>query len=152
MKLYENIYRTNIGLVNELKIVATKIGLNIYEIIDAAKTSLWVSSILSWSRRWWHCIPIDPYYLSWIAKKRGINTKLIYEAGKINSKMPKWIISKNSKKTNLKKVLLVGVAYKKGVDDTREAPAIDFIKLLSSKNVKTDYYDPNVKFLKSRKL
>lgn len=66
--------------------------------------------------------------------------------------MPEWIISKTLEKTNLKKVLLVGVAYKKGVDDTREAPAIDFINQLTSKNVKIDYYDPNVKILKSRKL
>ena len=154
VKLYENIYRSvNIGLVNELKIVATKLGLNIYEIIDAAKTKPFgFQAFYPGPGVGGHCIPIDPYYLSWIAKKKGINTKLIYEAGKINSKMPKWIISKTLEKTNLKKVLLVGVAYKKGVDDTREAPAIDFINQLTSKNVKIDYYDPNVKILKSRKL
>ena len=154
VKLYENIYRSvNIGLVNELKIVATELGLNIYEIIEAAKTKPFgFQAFYPGPGVGGHCIPIDPYYLSWISKKKGINTKLIYEAGKINSKMPKWIISKTLEKTNLKKVLLVGVAYKKGVDDTREAPAIDFIKQLTRKNVKTDYYDPNVKFLKSRKL
>ncbi len=153
-KLYENIYRSvNIGLVNELKVVANKLDLNIYEIINAAKTKPFgFHAFYPGPGVGGHCIPIDPYYLSWIAKKNHINTKLIYQAGKINSQMPKWIISKTLQKTSLKKVLLIGVAYKKEVDDTRESPAIDFIKLFTKKNIKVDYHDPNVKFLKSRKL
>ncbi len=154
VKLYENIYRSvNIGLVNELKIVANKLGLDIYEIINAAKTKPFgFQAFYPGPGVGGHCIPVDPYYLSWIAKKNKINTKLIYQAGQINSQMPKWIISNVLKRTNLKKVLLLGAAYKKDVDDTRESPAIEFIKLLIKKNIKVDYYDPNVSVLKSRKL
>lgn len=153
-KLYENIYRSvNIGLVNELKIVANKLNLNIYEIINAAKTKPFgFQAFYPGPGIGGHCIPIDPYYLSWIAEKKKVNTNLIYHAGKINSKMPEWIISETLKKIKLNKVLLIGVAYKKEVDDTRESPAIDFIKLLNKKKIKIDYHDPNVKSLKSRKL
>ena len=99
-----------------------------------------------------HCIPIDPYYLSWIASKRNINTKLIYQAGKINSFMPSWIISETLKIKKIKKTLLIGVAYKKNIDDTRESPALDFINIFNKKKIKVDFYDPNIKYLKSRKL
>ena len=153
-KLYENIYRSiNIGLVNELKIVANKLNLNIYEIINAAKTKPFgFQPFYPGPGIGGHCIPIDPYYLSWIAKKNKVSTNLIYHAGKINSLMPKWIISETLKKTELNKVLLIGVAYKKEVDDTRESPSLEFIKLLNKKKIKIDYHDPNVKSLKSRKL
>ena len=100
----------------------------------------------------WTCIPVDPYYLSWVAKKNKIKTNLIYQAGKINSMMPNWIISNIIKGRNIKKVLIIGVAYKNDVDDTRESPAIDFIRELSKKKIHVDFFDPNVKILKSRKL
>ena len=154
VKLYENIYRSvNIGLVNELKIVSKKLKLDIYEIIQAAKTKPFgFQPFYPGPGVGGHCIPVDPYYLSWVAKKNKIKTNLIYQAGKINSMMPNWIISNIIKGRNIKKVLIIGVAYKNDVDDTRESPAIDFIRELSKKKIHVDFFDPNVKILKSRKL
>ena len=154
VKLYENIYRSvNIGLVNELKIVSKKLKLDIYEIIKAAKTKPFgFQPFYPGPGVGGHCIPVDPYYLSWVAKKNKIKTNLIYQAGKINSMMPNWIISNIMKGRNIRKVLIIGVAYKNDVDDTRESPAIDFIKYLSKKKIHVDFFDPNVKILKSRKL
>ena len=154
VKLYENIYRSvNIGLVNELKMVSNKLKLNIYEIIKAASTKPFgFQAFYPGPGVGGHCIPVDPYYLSWIAKKNNIKTNLIYHAGKINSNMPRWVVSEILKRKKIKKVLIVGVAYKKDLDDTREAPAIDFIKILRKKKISVSYHDPNVKFLKSRKL
>ena len=135
VKLYENIYRSvNIGLVNELKMVSNKLKLNIYEIIKAASTKPFgFQAFYPGPGVGGHCIPVDPYYLSWIAKKNNIKTNLIYHAGKINSSMPRWVVSEILKRKKIKKVLIVGVAYKKDLDDTREAPAIDFIKILRKK-------------------
>ena len=154
VKLYENIYRSvNIGLVNELKMVSNKLKLNIYEIIKAASTKPFgFQAFYPGPGVGGHCIPVDPYYLSWIAKKNNIKTNLIYHAGKINSNMPRWVVSEILKRKKIKKVLIVGVAYKKDLDDTREAPAIDFIKILRKKKISVSYHDPNVKFLNSRKL
>ena len=154
VKLYENIYRSvNIGLVNELKMVSNKLKLNIYEIIKAASTKPFgFQAFYPGPGVGGHCIPVDPYYLSWIAKKNNIKTNLIYHAGKINSNMPRWVVSEILRRKKIKKVLIVGVAYKKDLDDTREAPAIDFIKILRKKKISVSYHDPNVKFLKSRKL
>ena len=154
VKLYENIYRSiNIGLVNEMKMISYKLNLNIYEIINAAKTKPFgFQPFFPGPGVGGHCIPIDPYYLSWIANKENINTKLIYQAGKINSFMPSWIISETLKVKKIKKTLLIGVAYKKNIDDTRESPALDFINIFNKKKIKVDFYDPNIKYLKSRKL
>ena len=154
VKLYENIYRSvNIGLVNELKMVSNKLNLDIYEIIKAASTKPFgFQAFYPGPGVGGHCIPVDPYYLSWIAKKNNIKTNLIYHAGKINSSMPNWVISEILKKKKIKKVLIIGVAYKKDLDDTREAPAINFIKILKKKKISVNYHDPNVKSLKSRKL
>ena len=154
VKLYENIYRSvNIGLVNELKMVSNKLKLNIYEIIKAASTKPFgFQAFYPGPGVGGHCIPVDPYYLSWIAKRNNIKTNLIYHAGKINSSMPRWVVSEILKRKKIKKVLIVGVAYKKDLDDTREAPAIDFIKILRKKKISVSYHDPNVKFLKSRNL
>ncbi len=154
VKLYENIYRSvNIGLVNEMKMIANKLDLNIYEIIKAAKTKPFgFQAFYPGPGVGGHCIPVDPYYLSWIANKNNIKTNLIYHAGRINSFMPNWIISETLKKKKIKKVLIIGVAYKKDLDDTRESPSIDFIKILNKKKISVDIHDPNVKILKSRKL
>jgi len=154
VKLYENIYRSvNIGLVNEMKMIANKLNLNIYEIIKAAKTKPFgFQAFYPGPGVGGHCIPVDPYYLSWVANKNNVKTNLIYHAGKINSNMPRWILSETLKKRKIKKVLIIGVAYKKDLDDTREAPSIEFIKILKKKKIKIDYHDPNVKYLKSRKL
>lgn len=154
VKLYENIYRSvNIGLVNELKMVSNKLNLNIYEIIEAAKTKPFgFQAFYPGPGVGGHCIPIDPYYLSWVANKKKIKTNLIFHAGKINSNMPRWILSETFKKRKITKVLIIGVAYKKDLDDTRESPSIDFIKILKNKKIKVDIHDPNIKLLKSRKL
>lgn len=105
VKLYENIYRSvNIGLVNELKMVSNKLNLNIYEIIKAASTKPFgFQAFYPGPGVGGHCIPVDPYYLSWIAKKNNIKTNLIYHAGKINSSMPNWVISEILKKKKNKK-------------------------------------------------
>ena len=98
-KLYENIYRSvNIGLVNELKIISNRLNLDIYEIINAAKTKPFgFQAFYPGPGVGGHCIPVDPYYLSWVAKKNKIKTNLIHHAGKINSQMPSWIINKTLK-------------------------------------------------------
>tara|TARA_Y100000591_G_scaffold333290_1_gene375383 strand:+ start:2806 stop:4083 length:1278 start_codon:yes stop_codon:yes gene_type:complete len=154
VKLYENIYRSvNIGLVNEMKMISNKLNLNIYEIIKAAKTKPFgFQAFYPGPGVGGHCIPVDPYYLSWIASKFKIKSNLIYHAGKVNSSMPKWILSKFKSFKDIKKILIVGVAYKKDLDDTRESPAVEFIKILRNKKIKVDYFDPFVKQLKSRKL
>lgn len=153
-KIYENTYRSvNIALTNELKILAYKLNIDIHNVIKAAKTKPFgFQAFYPGPGVGGHCIPIDPYYLSWVAKKNKIKTNFILHAGKTNSKMPRWIVSESFKKNNLKKVLIVGVAYKKDLDDTRESPAIDVIKILEQKKVIVDFFDPNVKYLKSRKL
>ena len=153
-KIYENTYRSvNIALTNELKILAYKLNIDIHNVIKAAKTKPFgFQAFYPGPGVGGHCIPIDPYYLSWVAKKNKIKTNFILHAGKTNSKMPRWIVSESFKKNNLKKVLIVGVAYKKDLDDTRESPAIDVIKILEKKKVIVDFFDPNVKYLRSRKL
>lgn len=153
VKLYENIYRSvNIGLVNEMKTISYKLNLDIYEIINAAKSKPFgFQAFYPGPGVGGHCIPVDPYYLSWIAQKNNLKSNLIYHAGKINSYMPRWIISKFASK-NIKRVLLIGIAYKRNLDDTRESPAIKFIKILNRKKIYVDFYDPNVKILKSRQL
>tara|TARA_A100001011_G_scaffold174851_1_gene183501 strand:+ start:360 stop:1637 length:1278 start_codon:yes stop_codon:yes gene_type:complete len=154
VKLYENIYRSvNIALVNELKKISNNLNLDIFEIIEAAKTKPFgFEAFYPGPGVGGHCIPVDPYYLSWVAKKNKINANLINNAGRINSSMPNWIIKKILKKIKPKKVLIIGVAYKKDLDDTREAPAIDVINILKRKGIHVDYHDPFVKTLKSRKL
>lgn len=153
-KLYENIYRNvNIGLVNELKILSNKLGLDIYEIIKAAKTKPFgFQAFYPGPGVGGHCIPVDPYYMSFVAKKIGVKTDMIYHSGKINSMMPKWIINQTVKKIFIKKALIVGVAYKKDIDDVRESPAINFINILNKKKISVDYFDPFVSKLTSRNL
>lgn len=153
-KLYENIYRSvNIGLVNELKIISNKLNLNIYEIINAAKTKPFgFQAFYPGPGVGGHCIPVDPYYLSFVAKKKGIQSNMIYHAGKINTMMPKWIINETLKKITINKALILGIAYKKDVDDVRESPAIKFFNILKKKRISVEYFDPFVKKLSSRHL
>lgn len=154
VKLYENIYRNvNIALVNELKMISNKINLDIFEIIEAAKSKPFgFEPFYPGPGVGGHCIAVDPYYLSYVAKKNKINTNLINNAGKINSSMPIWVLNKIRNKIKLKKVIIIGVAYKKNIDDIRESPAIDFINILTKRRIQVDYFDPLVKILKSRKL
>ena len=153
-KIYENTYRSvNIALTNELKILANKLQIDIHEVINAAKTKPFgFQAFYPGPGVGGHCIPVDPYYLSWIANKNKINTQFIYHAGKTNSKMPGWIIKKSLEKNKIKKALIIGVAYKKDLDDTRESPSINAIKIFNKLRIKVNFYDPNVKFLRSRKL
>ena len=151
-KLLENVFRAvNIGLVNELKIFTDKLGLNIHEIIEAAATKPFgFMPFYPGPGLGGHCIPIDPYYLSWKAKQLGVNTQFIKLAGEINSSIPLKIVNKITKifkkkipQTN-KKILILGVAYKKNVNDLRESPGIKIIDLLKKKNFKVSYSDPYI--------
>jgi UDP-N-acetyl-D-glucosamine dehydrogenase len=153
-KLYENIYRSvNIALVNEMKMISNKLGLDIYEIINAAKTKPFgFSPFNPGPGLGGHCVPIDPFYLSWKMKKYNMKTNFIELAGRINSQIPNWILEKTikflkKKNKSLKnsKILIIGMSYKKNVDDVRLSPSISIINKISKKTSKINYYDPYVK-------
>lgn len=152
-KLLENIHRAvNIGLVNEMKIVADKMGINIHEVIDAAATKPFGFTKYSpGPGLGGHCIPIDPFYLTWKAKEYGINTRFIELSGEVNRAMPEWVVGKlvdalNERGKALKgaKVLVLGIAYKKNVDDARESPAIKIMEILRVKGADVRYADPHI--------
>lgn len=153
-KLFENTYRSiNIALVNELKILAKKTNLDINQIISAAKTKPFgFQAFMPGPGVGGHCIPVDPYYLNWFANRNKIKLKFIEHAGIINKLMPKWIIKESEKIKKIKRALILGITYKKNISDTRESPAIDFIKILTKKKIKVDYHDPFAQVLKTRKL
>jgi len=153
-KLYENIYRSiNIGLANEMKLLCDKMNLDIYEIIEAAKTKPFgFHAFYPGPGLGGHCIPIDPFYLSWKAKQYNFDMKFIKLSAKINNIMPNYVVSKVEKKLKTlkikisnSKILIIGVSYKKNVDDLRESPAIKIIDILKSKLCKVNFYDPYVK-------
>jgi UDP-N-acetyl-D-glucosamine dehydrogenase len=154
-KLLENIYRAvNIALVNELKMLFDRMGINIWEVIEASKTKPFgFQAFYPGPGLGGHCIPIDPYYLTWVAKRYDFTTSFIELAGEINTMMPYYVVEKCIEGLNMQgksikgaKVLIIGIAYKKDVDDVRESPAFKIIKILEKKNVgKIDYYDPYVK-------
>jgi UDP-N-acetyl-D-glucosamine dehydrogenase len=160
-KLLENIHRAvNIGLVNEMKIVADKMGIDIHEVIRAAATKPFgFVPYYPGPGLGGHCIPIDPFYLTWKAREYGLNTRFIELAGEINRGMPEWVISKvtdalNGRGKSIKgcKALVLGIAYKKNVDDMRESPAVELMELLQAKGVVITYSDPHVPvFPKMRK-
>lgn len=152
-KLLENIHRSvNIGLVNEMKIVADKMGINIYDVIDAAATKPFgFVPYKPGPGLGGHCIPIDPFYLAWKAREYGINTRFIELAGEINYYMPKWVVNKvadalnnHGKPLKGSRILVLGLAYKKNIDDTRESPAIEIMNLLQKKGAKISYSDPHI--------
>ena len=152
-KLLENIYRSvNIGLVNELKMLCLKMNVNIFEIINAAKTKPFgFQAFYPGPGYGGHCIPIDPFLLSWKAKKYNFQTKFIELSGKINGNMPKIICSKVEKFLKNKKkksCLIIGVAYKKNVDDMRESPSLQIFKNLERRKINCDYYDPYINEIK----
>ena len=160
-KLYENTYRNiNIALANEAKILSEKIGLNIFEIIKAAKTKPFgFQAFHPGPGIGGHCIPIDPVYLSWLAKTKGINTDFINLACKINENMPVWIIKMIKKKLNLntkklrtKKILLIGAAYKKNVNDLRESPTLKIIDYFNKNKIKFSYHDNFIKKIETKKF
>ena len=150
-KLLENIYRAvNIGLVNEMKIVADKMDIDIHEVIRAASSKPFgFTPFYPGPGLGGHCIPIDPFYLTWKAREYDINTRFIELAGEVNSNMPYWVLNKvvdslNDHGKSLKeaKILILGIAYKKNVDDMRESPAVKLMELLSQKGAKIEYSDP----------
>ena len=159
-KLLENIHRAvNIGLVNEMKIVADKMGISIHEVIEAAATKPFgFVPYKPGPGLGGHCIPIDPFYLTWKAREYGINTRFIELAGEINHYMPQWVVGKvadvlNERGKAIKgsRILVLGLAYKKNIDDTRESPAVEIMDLLQDKGAEVAYSDPHVpKFPRKR--
>ncbi len=152
-KLLENIYRAvNIGLVNELKIVADRMGINIREVIDAAASKPFgFTPFYPGPGLGGHCIPIDPFYLTWKAREYGINTRFIELAGEVNTAMPQWVVGKvtdalNERGQSLKgaAILVLGLAYKKNVDDPRESPSMEIMEILRDKGAELSYSDPHV--------
>ena len=150
-KLLENIYRSvNIGLVNEMKIVADKMDIDIFEVIDAAKTKPFgYTPFYPGPGLGGHCIPIDPFYLTWKAREFGIHTRFIELAGEINTKMPSYVIdtlisslNQHCKPMNESKILVLGLAYKKNVDDMRESPSLEILEMLENYGAKLSYSDP----------
>jgi UDP-N-acetyl-D-glucosamine dehydrogenase len=159
-KLLENIYRAvNIALMNELKMLFDRMGIDIWEVIEAAKTKPFgFHAFYPGPGLGGHCIPIDPYYLTWKAREYDFSTRFIELAGEINTNMPYWVVQKvaaalNEEGKSVKgaKILVLGVAYKKDVDDMRESPALKLIKLLLDKGAAIDYNDPYIpKLAKTR--
>jgi len=152
-KILENTYRSvNIALVNELKILADKMDVDIWEVIEAAATKPFgFTPFYPGPGLGGHCIPIDPFYLAWKARELNFNTHFIELAGEINTNMPEYVVSKlidalNHAEKCLKnaKLLVLGVAYKKNIDDMRESPAIEIIKLIRAKGAEVFYHDPYV--------
>ena len=149
-KILENIHRAvNIGLVNELKMVADKMDIDIYEVISAAATKPFgFTPYYPGPGLGGHCIPIDPFYLTWKAKQYGVETRFIELAGEVNTSMPKWValkavegLEKQGKRLSDSKVLILGLAYKKNIDDYRESPTLELIRLLTEENASVDYHD-----------
>ncbi|MBT5471203.1 MAG: nucleotide sugar dehydrogenase [Nitrospina sp.] len=150
-KILENIHRAvNIGLVNELKMVADKMDIDIYEVIQAASTKPFgFTPYYPGPGLGGHCIPIDPFYLTWKAKEIGMNTRFIELAGEINTAMPSYVIHKVSESLNAvgkpiknSRILVLGLSYKKNVDDLRESPSLELIDILIDKGAVVNYCDP----------
>ena len=150
-KILENIHRAvNIGLVNELKMVADKMNIDINEVINAAATKPFgFTAYYPGPGLGGHCIPIDPFYLTWKAKEIGMNTRFIELAGEINTSMPNYVIQKVSESLNSigksiknSRILILGLAYKKNVDDLRESPSLELIDILIDKGAIVNYCDP----------
>lgn len=152
-KLLENIHRAvNIGLVNEMKIVADRMGIDLFEVIDAAATKPFgFTPYYPGPGLGGHCIPIDPFYLTWKAREYGLHTRFIELSGEINRAMPEYVVGKLVKALNERKqalngsrVLVLGIAYKKNVDDMRESPSVEIMELLRAAGAEIAYSDPHV--------
>jgi len=160
-KLLENIYRSvNIALVNELKMVFDRMGIDVWEVIDAASTKPFgYHAFYPGPGLGGHCIPIDPFYLTWKAHEYEINTNFIELAGEVNTQMPYYVVerifellNKDRKAINGSKILILGAAYKKDIDDMRESPSLRLIELLNEKGAAVSYNDPYIpKLPKTRK-
>ncbi|MEX0717775.1 MAG: nucleotide sugar dehydrogenase [Planctomycetaceae bacterium] len=152
-KILENTYRAvNIALVNELKTLFDRMGIDVWEVIDAAKTKPFgYQAFYPGPGLGGHCIPIDPFYLTWLARKEGLTTRFIELAGEVNSRMPEYVISRlaeylndASKPIRGSRVCLLGVAYKKDVEDARESPSFELMDLLRERGAAITYNDPYV--------
>ena len=153
VKLTENIFRAvNIALVNELKVVYEAMGIDVWEVIDAAKTKPFgFMPFYPGPGLGGHCIPIDPFYLTWKAREYDIATRFIELAGQINTRMPYYVVNKlaeavdrSGKAFTGSKVLMLGIAYKKNVDDMRESPSLKLIELIEARGAHVDYFDPYI--------
>lgn len=154
VKITENVFRAvNIALVNELKTVYTQMGIDIFEVIDAAKTKPFgFMPFYPGPGLGGHCIPIDPFYLTWRARAFGIPTRFIELAGEVNTGMPRWVVDRVAealdqrarKALSQSRLLVIGAAYKKNVDDMRESPALVIIEMLRKRGATVDYHDPAV--------
>ncbi len=153
VKLLENIYRSvNIALVNELKLLCDRMDIDVWEVIDAAKTKPFgFTAFYPGPGLGGHCIPIDPFYLAWKAREHGFATRFIELAGEVNTAIPRYVVEKiawglndHGKSIRGAKILILGVAYKKDVDDTRESPAMEIMRLLKEKGATLSYHDPFV--------
>jgi UDP-N-acetyl-D-glucosamine dehydrogenase len=153
VKLTENIFRAvNIALVNELKVVFNALQVDIFEVVDAAKTKPFgYMPFYPGPGLGGHCIPIDPFYLTWKARELGIRTRFIELAGEVNTNMPRYVVDRIREELDYRfgkalrgsRVLVLGLAYKKNVDDMRESPALTIMDLLDRAGAKVDYYDPH---------
>ena len=152
-KLLENIHRAvNIGLVNEMKIVADRMGIDIFEVVDAAATKPFgFTPYYPGPGLGGHCIPIDPFYLTWKAREYGLHTRFIELSGEVNRAMPEYVVGKlvdglndHGKALKNSRVLVLGIAYKKNVDDMRESPSVEIMELIEAKGAEVAYSDPHV--------
>jgi UDP-N-acetyl-D-glucosamine dehydrogenase len=152
-KLLENIHRAvNIGLVNEMKIVADRMGIDIHEVIRAAATKPFgFVPYYPGPGLGGHCIPIDPFYLTWKAREYGVHTRFIELAGEVNASMPDYVVGKIAAALNLQRkslmgsrILVLGIAYKKNVDDMRESPSVILMEKLRDKGAEVSYSDPHI--------
>ncbi|SDO63438.1 UDP-N-acetyl-D-glucosamine dehydrogenase [Halomonas shengliensis] len=152
-KLLENIHRAvNIGLVNEMKVVADRMGIDIFEVVDAAATKPFgFTPYYPGPGLGGHCIPIDPFYLTWKAREYGLHTRFIELSGEVNRAMPEYVVGKlmdglndHGKALKSSRVLVLGIAYKKNVDDMRESPSVEIMELIEAKGAEVAYSDPHV--------
>jgi UDP-N-acetyl-D-glucosamine dehydrogenase len=158
VKLTENIFRAvNIALVNELKVICAAMGIDVWEVIEAAKTKPFgFMPFYPGPGLGGHCIPIDPFYLTWKAREFGINTRFIELAGEINTAMPRHVVARLAEELSQQRtkalkgarILMIGLAYKKNVDDMRESPALILIELLEKAGAKVSYHDPYIAAVK----
>lgn len=152
-KLTENIFRAvNIALVNELKVVYDAMSIDVWEVLDAASTKPFGFMRFDPGPGWGgHCIPVDPFYLTWKAREHGLKTRFIELAGEVNLEMPRWVLGKlqealNERRKPLKgsRILILGIAYKPDISDPRESPAFEILDLLRRRGAEVSYHDPHV--------
>jgi UDP-N-acetyl-D-glucosamine dehydrogenase len=155
-KILENTYRAvNIALVNELKVLYDKLGIDVWEVIEAAKTKPFgFQAFYPGPGLGGHCIPIDPFYLTWLARRHGEQTRFIELAGEVNAHMPQYVVNRlaeflneHRKPINGSRIAILGAAYKKDVDDPRESPSFELMKLLRERGAELTYNDPHVPVL-----